>query len=1001
MMTDGLYNLPKVNVSGNASNPNVGANLGPHIPDPGTAPPQYDDATTYTPNTGANPTTIYNHSAWTNDVDGGSSYSDIAFYYWANNLRPDLSQRGATAGGNDHVPQYFPDQTTGVTGTSTTVDPLDPGKNDEVFWNPVNDPATWPHLVQFAVTLGAFGNLTFSNDVDCNLDSGFGVGNDDLCKLRKGQTNSSASVGWPQPNGNSGGIAANIDDLWHAALNSRGAFFVATDPSSLVQQLTAIINSILARSQASAGETASGSILPAVGTDNGFSGGYDSGSWSGYLFKFVLDLNTAVATSAEWDAGCTLTGGTFTAIPPTTTTQPSGSCLVSVPPPAYSATARAIFTSTVSSGKLVGVPFAYASLSSADKAYLDLDPTTTDPNGSTGVVTGTADGNGTDRVDYLRGQRKNETAPTTETKPRQFRIRKSLLGPVINSQATYEAGPGGGFSDLYPAGSPEQAAAAPCTAGLTAAGCNSYEKYVKDNTTTHPRPPVVYVGANDGMLHAFDASGTTATDGKELWAYVPNLLYSNGQLDQLTNTTSTLTTTVDDTPVIQDAFIPTPSDTTTKWRTILIGSLRLGGRGIYALDISDQTQPANDTAAASKFMWEFTNQNDSDLGYTYASANVARIRCGSGSSTPTNCTTGGTWVVLVASGYYPQTLQVQSKTYGVNSAPDTAPGATANITHLWVLNAGTGALIKKIDTTSTAISYGLSTPTVVDFGLDQIDDISVAGDLAGNLWRFDLSDPDPSKWGVVNMFQAYTNTSSCSTSNPTGIGCEPITVQPEAFADTTTGSVIYVLGSGSYLGPTDRTASSVLGTNHFFGIRDYGSSGTGSPNGYPIKEADLVTQTLTQDASNNRLITAGAVPTTKAGWMIPLNVTGVQGERDVVKATPLFSAGVAVLTSLIPGANNDPCTPGRLGAVMAVDASSGGPAVVPPGTPSGSAVVVGAEVTNPPAVGSSVVVSPIGGGSVIIPGVGIVGGGTNGSFTINGGLPVWRRTSWRELLNNI
>jgi type IV pilus assembly protein PilY1 len=133
--------------------------------------------------------------------------------------------------------------------------------------------------------------------------------------------------------------------------------------------------------------------------------------------------------------------------------------------------------------------------------------------------------------------------------------------------------------------------------------------------------------------------------------------------------------------------------------------------------------------------------------------------------------------------------------------------------------------------------------------------------------------------------------------------------------------------------------------------------------------------------------------------MIPLNVSGVNGERDVVKATPLFSAGIAVLTSLIPGSNNDPCTPGRVGAVMAINAATGGP-INPPST-SGGTVVVGTQVINPPATGGSAVISPVGGGSVIIPGVGTIGGNGNSSLNINGGLPIWRRTSWRELLNNL
>ncbi|MBS0569891.1 MAG: PQQ-binding-like beta-propeller repeat protein [Proteobacteria bacterium] len=970
LMTDGLYNGGTVSVSGPGSNSSSNANL-PSGFLSGADPSTYTAAASNS----NSPTTIFGHSAWTNDGDGSSTYSDMSFYYWVNNLRPDLLGSYPS----DMVPAYFPDQSTGVTGAVATVDPADPGATPELFWNPANDPATWPHLVQFAVTLGAFGNLTYSDDMDCNKDTnGLGAGKNDLCFLRTGQTNSSGTTGWPRPNGagNGGnGIAANIDDLWHAAVNSRGAFFVATDPSSLVQHLADIISSVLARAQSSTSTAVSNSIQSA--NVRGYTGGYDSGNWSGYLYKLQLDPVTAIALAAEWDAGCILTGGTFNPIAPTSQLPPRGECKVSSPPPPPPT--RIIFTAKQSGSTLAGVPFQWASLGSTEQGYLNLDPTTTDVDTSTGQVITTAsptapatnDGNGTDRVDYLRGKRDNETAPTSETLPRQFRIRKSLLGPIVNSQAMYEGGPSSGLQDIFPVGTPEQAAAAPCTAGLTAPGCYSYEKFVKDNIS---RRPMLYVGANDGMLHAFDAN-----TGSEVWAYVPNMLYGNGQLDQQTNTASTLTSSVDDTPIINDVFLTTDS----KWHTMLVGSMRLGARGIFALDITDQSNPASESAAAGKFMWEFTNANDPDLGYTYASTNIARLH-------------NGKWVVLVTSGYFPQKLQVRSSTYGKDATPDTAPAASSGVTHMWVLDAATGAVIRKIDTPTGTISYGLSTPNVVDFGLDQIGDVSVAGDLAGNLWRFDLSDPNPLNWSVEVMFKSYSNTLACSAANPTGIGCEPITVQPEAFADSATGSVIYVFGSGQYLGPSDRNASSVLGTNHFFGVRDYG---TGSSK-YPLHESDLVSQTLTEDSSTHiRSLTANPVPTNQAGWMIPLDLSGISGERNVVKATPLFSAGIAILYSLIPGANNDPCTPGRIGAVMAVNAGTGGP-LNPPSTPGGSSAV-GARVQNPPATGGGATISPVGGGSVIIPGVGIVGGSGNNSFNINGGLPIWRRTSWHELLNNL
>lgn len=968
LMTDGLYNGGTAYISG--TDP---TNTSSDVPALGPAPANpllSEFPASYTASaSGKNPTSIYYGGA---DTDGSDTYSNIAFYYWANNLRPDLKDRTAPHPGNDAVPQYFPDQTVGVTAAAAAVDSLDPGNNSEVFWNPANDPATWPHVVQFAVSLGASGTLTYSDDLNCNLDDGYGIGNDDACKLRTGAVNSSGAIGWPQPNGNGNGIAANIDDLWHAAINSRGAFFLATDPSGLVQHLSDIIQSVLARSQASTSEAVSSNILPASGTTLGYAGGYDSGSWYGYVYQYTLDGATGVATEANWDAGCILTGGSFTKIAPTATTPPRGSCKVSSPPPPPPV--RNIFTSVKSGGALVGAPFQWSSLGTDEKAMLNLDPTTTDVDAITGqVITTTSptapaldDGNGSDRVKYLRGLRDNETAPTSQTIPRQFRIRQSLLGPIVNSQVIYEGGPSSGLSDIFPADSPEEKAARPCLGGLGASGCNSYEKYVDDNIT---RKPLVYVGGNDGMLHAFDAS-----TGEEQWAYVPNMLYGNGQLDQLTNPKSGLVTTVDDTPIISDMFL---SDK--KWHTILIGSMRLGGRGIYALDITDQSKPGSDAAAAAKFKWEFTSANDADLGYTYASANTARL-------------SNGKWVVLLASGYYPQKLQVNSATNGLNGTVDKAPGASANITHLWVLDANDGSVIKKFDTPIGTTSYGMSTPGVIDYGLDQIDDVAVAGDLAGNLWRFDLTDSDPTKWQVKAMFQTYDNPSPCTAINTTGFGCEPIAVQPVAFPDPETGGVILVFGSGEYLGPSDRTSDSVKGTNHFFGVRDLGAASSL----YPLHESDLVSQTLTQSGTD-RLVTDNPVPKSKSGWMIPLNVDGVQGERAVVTVTPIYPANVAVLTSLIPGSHNDPCTPGRQGAVMAVNAATGGPLIAP--ASAGGSVKVGSLVDNPPAVGGVSVLGRVGGGYVV-PGVGIIGSGTNGSLDLNFAR-IWRRTSWRQLLDNL
>ena len=884
--------------------------------------------------------------------------SDIAFYYWATNLRPDF--------GVKNVPPYYPDLTTGITNTIPLGTGAKPETNAEIYFNPTNDPATWPHVVQYIIGLGVPGALKVPPQSPPPIGATLPADLGDYKNMRIGGTTkvcgpaNNASCIWPDVINNN---PRALDDTWHATINSRGGYFNASNPAALTSALDNVLNAIIARSGTATGESVSSSILTQGSV--GFQGSYDPTSWTGDVLQQSLDTSGQLA-AVLWDAAAKM----------------------------LTPDNRHIFTSCGVAGKLVPAGFNTTDLGnakcSAEMTALDLDPTKNNPDTSTDLVPatapGVADSYGSLRIAYLRGDRTHESSGAGDP---QFRIRGgnvslSPLGAVINSQPTYVGGPSAGWLDIYPAGSLEQLAAAPCIADPKASTCNSYEKFVKDNLT---RTPTIYVGANDGMMHAFDARDAANGGGIEKWAYVPNLLYKNGQLIQLSNRANGLVSTVDGTPVIQDICWPATDRSSCTWKTILVGTERLGGRGIFALDVTSP-DATSDTDAASKFKWEFTSNDDADLGYTYTSANIARLRYN-----------GGTWVVLLSSGYFPDQLSVQ--TNGGSKIVST-PAAKANQTHLFVLDASTGKLIKKLDTTSSVTSYGLSTPNAVDFGLDQIDDVSVAGDLAGNLWRFDLSDPDPAKWKVDNLFQSYTSAST--------IGYEPISVMPVTFPDPATGSVIYVFGSGEYLGDSDKTSGSVKTAQHFFGVRDYGPASSN----YPIKQSNLVAQTLTQDAvTGTRSLTNTAVPTTKRGWEITLNTAS--GERNTVTAVPLFSVGIAVLTSLIPG-SADPCTPGRLGAIIAVNAATGGPTVAP--TTAGGSSIVGGLVTNPPATGSLGAISPLGGGSILLPGVppACPPGSTdcqvapcdpkdpnckNPTGLPSGIAPTWRRTSWRELLNNL
>ena len=841
-----------------------------------------------------------------------TSLANIAFTYWSTNLRPDLYPSKGT------VNPFVTDTTTGViTGAAPAT---------EIYFNPANDPANWPHLVQYMVTLGVPGRLKFSNDGDCKIDP-----TNDLCDLRKGQTNSTGNKGWPKPVNNA---PEAIDDTWHAAVNSRGAYFNAGNPQNLVDQLTNILTNISARSAPAATSALNASVLTQGALS--FSTGFSASDWTGILQAVSVNLDGTVS-GLFWDAGVTLSDATKT-----------------VP------TNRQILTSKRNTDGSFGggVAFRYGNF---------------DTKGDTAIMTpastGTADTE-TARVDWLRGIRTLETSGV-------MRTRTSLLGAIINSQAVFVAYPASGYLNTWPTGSPEATAAA---SGST------YEQFVSDNLN---RRPVVYVGANDGMLHAFDASETqdtsvppkiitTANSGHELFAYVPRGVYDG--LGELTVKTGfVFGPTVDATPVTRDVFFS--SGTNQGWHTILVGGLRLGGRGVYALDITDPTQ-VTEANAASKVLWEFnaaaaTSQTDpvANLGYTFGQPNIGRLA-------------NGKWVVLVPGGYFPDCSQPDKP---VNCPTAGFPSASNKYTSLFVLDAQTGTLIKELKTPTTGgvVSYGLSSPVLGDYNNDQVDDVAFAGDLAGNLWRYDLSSSDSGSWTVTRLFKPATP------------GAQPITSMPRLFPDPATNRFIVVFGTGKYLGAGDNTSVGAV-VQSVYGIRDIGTD---------ILKTSLVSQTLSEVTSDDgvntaRGLTDNPVPLVSTsgsninGWYIDLNLTTAKGERVVVTPGALFDTNRALITTLIPG-TNDPCSASILGAVMVINAATGGSGggLSNPGVSAWSGNspirVVGGRVNNPPTGGSLPVAAGIGGGQLLIPGLSLVGGGGVGIDDA-----IWRRRSWRELLND-
>jgi type IV pilus assembly protein PilY1 len=822
---------------------------------------------------------------WNQDGTTNPSLADVAFNYWATDLRPDLT---------NNVPAYWPDVTTGVTAKATTVDTSKPGATSEVYFNPANDPATWQHMSQYMVTMGISGTLAYSGD---------------YLALRKGTKT------WPTPL--QAGGAQNIDDTWHAAVNSRGGYFSAADPTSLVNSLSSILASVIASNSTSLTLSLSTNVLTANAV--AYYASYDTTTWGGTLEARSVSLAGVVSSGDIWSTKTTLDGRALSSAP------------------------RAIATST-GPGKGTGVAFTYDNLSTAEKAILN----SSDGTGSTTAT----DNLGTQRVAWLSGVRTLEG--TT------FRTRGSILGAIFGSQPAYVGGPSGNYSDSFPTGSPEAKSVA-----LDAT--SSYATFLSNKSS---RTPMVYVGANDGMLHAFDAS-STSTAGNEVWAYVPASVYSNlPAQSKLKN--FTFTPTVDGSPVTGDVFFnPAASNTAGSWHTLLVGSLRYGGRGVFGIDVTDPPASATVTSAtaAQKVLWEFNSDSVStvgtpaNLGYTFGTPAIARVAWTNADGSI------GRWVVLVPGGYIPD--------------GSTVTAASNTFSSLFVLDAQTGTLLKEIRTptgTGATTSNGLFTPTLGDYNGDQVADVAFAGDINGNMWRFDLSNASLSSTtqsqGVSLLFK------------PATVNAQSITTAPRLVADPNSAYFMVVFGTGRFLSTADTSDTT---TQAIYGVRDPGTNVT-----TPIVVGNLVAQTLSYDSTTGAIgVTSNAVPTTKSGWYLSLN--NPNGERVVVTPALDASSSTVTFSTLIPTAN-DPCTTSSSGSVLALDATTGGAAYgVSIGTTSFNLgtgyTLAGARVKGAATSGSLSTVASLSGGKAYNPSSTTAVGGNTTSTAI----PTARRRGWRVL----
>lgn len=494
---------------------------------------------------------------------------------------------------------------------------------------------------------------------------------------------------------------------------------------------------------------------------------------------------------------------------------------------------RSIFTWSPESGG-TGVPFLWSSITTAQKGYLNSDARL---------------------LNYLRGEQLHEVGGAGDG---VFRARAGKLGDIVNSDPAYVASEDFGYATL---------------SGIPLAQRTAYVTR-KNSTAFKERPGTLYVGANDGMLHAFDAS-----TGVEKFAFIPNSVFP--YLKELADPDYTHRYYVDGAPKVGDAWIGT------SWKTVLVGSTGAGGRSYFALDVENPN-----AFGAGKVMWEFSH---AELGYTIGQASIVM-------------TEGGDWVAIFGNGYNSDSHKAQ----------------------LFVVRLSDGALLARIDTGvgSATTPNGLATPVAVDFDQDGAADMVYAADMQGNVWKFDLTSTAAANWKVAfggkPLFQAKDSLGNAQS----------ITAKPQVAALGGRGVYVYI-GTGQFFERGDQgdmARQSLYGIKDECGRRVTGSDCEAATGSSKVARTNLLEQSITYEyrltvGDKNwglRQVTNRTMSPTspEKGFFIDLISPrlGVQGER-VTEAVSVWSDRVIFVTR-IP--NSDPCSFGGSSWLMEVDPATGG-----------------------------------------------------------------------------
>jgi type IV pilus assembly protein PilY1 len=702
------------------------------------------------------------------------------------------------------------------------------------------------HMNTYTLGLGVDGVMTYEPNYDTSPSSG-----SDFHKLITGVTtgcpwNNNGAYIWPDTTlsdtTETSAYQERVDDLWHAAINGHGKYFSAADPKQVIAGLQSALNNIKIRVGAAA---AAATSTPNISQEDNdiFSDTFTTVKWYGELSDKKIDTVTGIVSStAKWNSSDVL--GKKVA--------------------AAADTRKLLMLDT---GKKVLKNFLYSdeNMTELERSWFNKKCAALFQCPFLSAADLAIADSGENMVNWLRGQQqyandvvfrsysKTKLAPAGASAPIPI-----VLGDIVSSKPAFLREPRKGY---------------------TLAG---YSEYKVEKTTTNPRVATVFAAANDGMLHAFRAE-----TGEEMWAYLPRITMGKLHKQASTNYGTNHQFSTDGSPEVADVQI---GDV---WKTVLVAGLNGGGRGYYAIDVTDPTQPAA--------LWELcadavvcADNNDPDLGLTFGNPQFGMWN--------------GKWVVFLTSGY--------------NNIPNTdgVAGGTGK-GYLFIVNVATGHVEAKISTDSgdTTTPSGLAKITAISANplTDPITTYIYGGDNQGQMWRFDLTGTTPSvsKMGSAGVLQ-------------------PITTRPEVTicqVDTTVDGVltssaktVVAFGTGRLL-DTDDVAN--IDRQSLYVIRD--SATTISSTQWRAATA-MAKKTLTKVSDVAGYTIAG--PTvdlaTMSGWYVDFDKN--DGER--VNLDPKVVAGGINVVTNMPSATTE-CAVGGTSNVYQLNVCTGGN--ITPTTPAG------------------------------------------------------------------